>query len=510
MGNTKSIKITDRKLLEPTYQVYSDTASWELPILRKMILEGKLAPFYPPVSEAPPHNTKMPHPPVTTTNKHDHHASTTTGTKQLFNRLLLKQPTSHHHHSESEPSSLDKIDEDAHPDAIPHEEYYDECPICLMFYQGGMNIAKCCHQRICSECYLQICKGGPKVAEINSVCPFCKAAPMRVDYNGPKSFLERCKELEEDQKVIQLKIQHEQEEKIKQEEERQKRLLNTSNASMADRTEISQGITNPSLNNSFTSTMNQSMVSTTSSNLSPIRPTPSSGHYTTLSNPLIQFFSNHREATVSTPYSPTVQPSQTFTPNMYQNNVLSRFFQRDDSDDDDETEDIFRYYYGLSNRVSTSNNRPAAGPVPSRNTNTINTSSHSSTQRNSQRTERSHFPQFSDFIPDAVDVTNVSADEEMLREAIRLSLLEQQTQTNTYVHITPIELGISPVSNFIQTRVTSPITSTAQHDNSPTNVDTSDTIINHSPSRLITVTNVENDEIDEELQMVLRLSMLEK
>jgi hypothetical protein len=34
----------------------------------------------------------------------------------------------------------------------------DECPICLLFYEGGMNISKCCNQRLCSECYLQIKK----------------------------------------------------------------------------------------------------------------------------------------------------------------------------------------------------------------------------------------------------------------------------------------------------------------------------------------------------------------
>ena len=33
----------------------------------------------------------------------------------------------------------------------------EECPICMLYYQGGLNRAGCCQQGICSECFLQIC-----------------------------------------------------------------------------------------------------------------------------------------------------------------------------------------------------------------------------------------------------------------------------------------------------------------------------------------------------------------
>ena len=33
----------------------------------------------------------------------------------------------------------------------------EECPICMLYFPGGLNRAACCQQGICSECYLQIC-----------------------------------------------------------------------------------------------------------------------------------------------------------------------------------------------------------------------------------------------------------------------------------------------------------------------------------------------------------------
>jgi hypothetical protein len=86
----------------------------------------------------------------------------------------------------------------------------DECPICFMFYAGGLNRTKCCHKGVCTECFLQIKKPGAPLAE--SICPFCNRARFTVIFMGPKSREERMKEEMEEQKVLELQ------EKIRQEE----------------------------------------------------------------------------------------------------------------------------------------------------------------------------------------------------------------------------------------------------------------------------------------------------
>lgn len=44
------------------------------------------------------------------------------------------------------------------------EEGEEECPICMLYYSGGLNRANCCQQGLCSECYLQIVPRANKTA----------------------------------------------------------------------------------------------------------------------------------------------------------------------------------------------------------------------------------------------------------------------------------------------------------------------------------------------------------
>jgi len=34
----------------------------------------------------------------------------------------------------------------------------EECPICLLYYPGGLNRSLCCKKGVCSECFLQLKK----------------------------------------------------------------------------------------------------------------------------------------------------------------------------------------------------------------------------------------------------------------------------------------------------------------------------------------------------------------
>eukprot|EP00808_Paulinella_micropora_P031559 g49841.t1 len=80
------------------------------------------------------------------------------------------------------------------------EEEMEECPICLLFYAGGLNRATCCRHSICTECYLQVKdpKGG------SSMCPFCQSHRFHAVYRGALTDEEKLERQVEQQKVIEL------------------------------------------------------------------------------------------------------------------------------------------------------------------------------------------------------------------------------------------------------------------------------------------------------------------
>lgn len=93
----------------------------------------------------------------------------------------------------------------------------EECPICFMYYRGGLNHPRCCKgQRLCTECYLQV--SGPD--KDVPTCPFCNKVGLVVVFEGAITE-EQLRELqEEEQKVIQLQIRV-REDEIKRDQERE-------------------------------------------------------------------------------------------------------------------------------------------------------------------------------------------------------------------------------------------------------------------------------------------------
>ncbi|KAI8067148.1 hypothetical protein BC940DRAFT_301401 [Gongronella butleri] len=55
-----------------------------------------------------------------------------------------------------------------------------ECPICFLHYSSAINESKCCHQPICTECFVQMKRMDPAVAV---ACPFCCSAGFGVCYS---------------------------------------------------------------------------------------------------------------------------------------------------------------------------------------------------------------------------------------------------------------------------------------------------------------------------------------
>jgi len=95
----------------------------------------------------------------------------------------------------------------------------EECPICFLYYPGGLNRANCCKKGICTECFLQIKLPGSR----NAVCPFCNYVGYCITFSGPLPKIEKEKELQEEQKVIELQLKIRQEEIEREKEKEDKR-----------------------------------------------------------------------------------------------------------------------------------------------------------------------------------------------------------------------------------------------------------------------------------------------
>jgi len=78
----------------------------------------------------------------------------------------------------------------------------EECPICMLYYPGGLNRSNCCRQGICSECFLQVSPRANRTAS----CPFCKRENYATTFRGPMNAAERERLQEEEQRAIEAQI----------------------------------------------------------------------------------------------------------------------------------------------------------------------------------------------------------------------------------------------------------------------------------------------------------------
>ena len=65
------------------------------------------------------------------------------GEERTLRRMILERRLAPFYRGEDEPGAA--------------TDEREECPICMLFYPGGLNRANCCGQGLCSECWLQIC-----------------------------------------------------------------------------------------------------------------------------------------------------------------------------------------------------------------------------------------------------------------------------------------------------------------------------------------------------------------
>jgi hypothetical protein len=124
--------------------IYKAPSQWPPKLVKKLIYDRKLAPFFPPVDE-----------------------------------------------------------DNLPPSAVGMT--VEECPLCFLSFVGGMNSTLCCKKRICSECVVQVVN--PPGVQPGKDCPFCLRSSVAIKFTGVLSKEELAAEEEEQEKVEKLKTQ---------------------------------------------------------------------------------------------------------------------------------------------------------------------------------------------------------------------------------------------------------------------------------------------------------------
>jgi len=115
----------------------------------------------------------------------------------------------------------------------------EECPICFLFYPGGLNRSTCCKKGICTECFLQIKKPNGQ-----AICPFCQRGSYTVIFTGPLAKEEKEKEAWEQQQVIEAKIRMRNDE-IEQDKVRERKKRERASLSLSDSEPGSPSLSSP-------------------------------------------------------------------------------------------------------------------------------------------------------------------------------------------------------------------------------------------------------------------------
>ena len=76
-------------------------------------------------------------------------------------------------------------------DEYASERFNSECPICFLHYPSPLNFSRCCHQPICTECFVAMKRADPNhtnppSSEARS-CPFCVEPNFGVIYSPPSA-----------------------------------------------------------------------------------------------------------------------------------------------------------------------------------------------------------------------------------------------------------------------------------------------------------------------------------
>ncbi|CAG8457243.1 5857_t:CDS:2 [Paraglomus occultum] len=186
MGNTlvkdKVEDNVDGGQLVP-HGVYKTPQDWNEKIVRKLIIDRKLAPFYKGLSD------------------YDETTEVTLTTHNHPKNGELKKATmgsgDHNAHAAKDikrQSTLNATGLSKGKEPLPSksiETQYKgavECPICFLYYPRNINYSRCCLKPICTECFVQIKRpesGNLGANNSPAMCPFCVEPNFGVSYKPP-------------------------------------------------------------------------------------------------------------------------------------------------------------------------------------------------------------------------------------------------------------------------------------------------------------------------------------
>lgn len=150
----------ERALVDPWGFPMRMTKDYDYKLVKKLVRQRRLAPFYEGFESADSEEIKM----------------------QKIKR--------------NRPSKDDPLGEEG---SFFREEWMKaelvDCPICLLAFPKNMNYTECCHQPLCSSCFVKMKR--PSMTGRPLSCPFCKHENFAVLYHKPRWLLELVKPEEE-------------------------------------------------------------------------------------------------------------------------------------------------------------------------------------------------------------------------------------------------------------------------------------------------------------------------
>lgn len=220
------LETVDGGYLQP-HGVYSGAHDFDYPIVRKLILDRRLAPFYKGLQDYKKtwtdaelleaiKSSPLPASDSTPTDIALRNSLNDKKSSQLASGSSIKSNSSSSDNVSAntiKPTSSDYVISDAELIALYRDVI--ECPICFLFYSNRLNLTRCCEQPICTECFVQIQRKPPHYPEededeevsgtldeqearnqlkqmekelisVPACCPFCLTPEMGITYTPPR------------------------------------------------------------------------------------------------------------------------------------------------------------------------------------------------------------------------------------------------------------------------------------------------------------------------------------
>ncbi|TIA75863.1 hypothetical protein E3P92_00592 [Wallemia ichthyophaga] len=187
MGNTTSSNNNREKSAEhvdggtvyphPDSVYFNTQQDWDKVIVRDLILQRKLAPFYKGLND---YNDDMSDIDII---QQKYNGSLPPNSPHVSPQSQVKTPR---RSASSSSANLKK------PTINPETFIYknaQECPICFLFYPSNQNRSRCCDQPLCTDCFVQIKRSEPSTTHLESepaACPYCAQDNFGITYSPPQ------------------------------------------------------------------------------------------------------------------------------------------------------------------------------------------------------------------------------------------------------------------------------------------------------------------------------------